>query len=150
MYIGRAGSGNFGDALASFDIRWRNHLRFLGDPNIVIHRMNTGGAKYGNQFVRFGIPGQSDFTGIVKEVRCPICKGLTGAGVRLEIECKAPDGRLSELQKAWLDKIKAMNGIAIVFHPKTIDELFAMNVRKFLTKEIYKPCSQCTSKLSTA
>jgi len=114
-----------------------------GDTNIAVYRMNTGAAKVADRFIRFGVPGQSDFTGIVKEIRCPICNRLTGAGVRLEIECKAPDGRLTEHQKTWIAKIKEMNGIAIVFKPKTVEELFAMNVRKFIGNEIYKPCVKC-------
>jgi len=116
-----------------------------GDSNIAIHRVNTGAAKVDKRFIRFGVPGQSDFSGIIKEIRCPICNALTGAGVRLEIECKGPKGRLSDHQKAWVDKINEMNGIAIVFHPKTVDELFVSNVRKVIQDAICKPCAKCAS-----
>jgi len=116
---------------------------FHGDDNIMVHRVNTGAAKVSNRFIRFGVPGQSDFSGIIKELRCPVCRKLTGSGVRLEIECKTPSGRLTGHQKTWINKINGMNGIAFVFHPKTIDELFVSNVRKVLAREIYKACANC-------
>ncbi len=119
------------------------------DPEIMLHRVNTGAAEFGKSFVRFGTPGQSDFSGIIKEIRCPICRTLTGAGVRLEIECKAPKGRLSEPQKAWIKNINAMNGVAIVFQPETIEELFAPNVRTFIRNRIQQPCARCAKESKT-
>ena len=119
----------------------RDAVRY--DNNIILYRVNVGARKIGNRFIRFGEPGMSDFTGIVREVRCPICRDLTRTGVRLEIECKAPDGQLTDKQKEWIDTINAMNGIAIVFKPKRVTELFAKNVKAFLKNEIYKPCAKC-------
>ncbi len=119
----------------------QNAVRY--DQSILLHRVNVGARKIGNRFIRFGEPGMSDFSGIIKEVHCPICRGLTGAGVRLEIECKAPDGRLTDAQKNWIDTINAMNGIAIVFQPKTVDELFDRNVQAFLKSQIYRHCANC-------
>ena len=119
----------------------RDAVRY--DNNIILYRVNVGARKIGNRFIRFGEPGMSDFTGIIRELRCPICRGLTGAGVRLEIECKAPDGQLTDKQKEWIETIKRMNGIAVVFQPKEITELFAKNVEAFLKREIYKPCVRC-------
>ena len=119
----------------------RDAVRY--DNNIILYRVNVGARKIGNRFIRFGEPGMSDFTGIIRELRCPICRGLTGAGVRLEIECKAPDGQLTDAQKNWIETIKRMNGIAVIFRPKSIDDLFYHRVKAFLDKEIYRPCSNC-------
>ena len=52
-------------------------------------RQNTGYAKFGRRAVRFGIPGQADWTG-----------WLFPSGRRLQLEAKSADGRLTSHQEA--------------------------------------------------
>ena len=113
------------------------------DANVFIHRVNTGAFKTEDRFIRCGTPGQSDFSGIVKEIRCPVCRVLLGKGVRLEIECKAPNGTVSPKQAEWIDMINAMGGIAFVIQPKAQEELFPVNIKKEINRNIYQPCSRC-------
>lgn len=117
-----------------------------GNTNIKLFRANVGAVQRGGRFVRFGIKGQSDYNGIVKEVRCPICKGLTGIGVRIEIEVKGPGGRVSPEQKQWIEQIKSYGGIAFVLQPKSIEEALPLNMRKRIDSEIHKPCANCAKK----
>lgn len=75
-------------------------------------RQNTGAvsipAKRGNRFVRFGVPGAADITGI-KE------------GVRIEIEVKTSKGRLSENQKEYQRMIQENGGVYIL--ARSIDDV---------------------------
>lgn len=68
-------------------------------------RINTGVARYGKhneRFVRFGAVGMSDFIGQMTDGRF------------LAVECKAPDGKLSDEQADFLARVKAYHGVAIV------------------------------------
>jgi hypothetical protein len=66
-------------------------------------RNNTGSAKIGGRFVRYGYPGSSDWLGI-----CP-------GGRFLAVECKRPQGgRLSELQRDFLGLVNRNGGVGIV------------------------------------
>ena len=66
-----------------------------------IWRQNTGALKQNKRFIRFGIVGAADFTGIMK-------------GKRVEIECKAAKGKQSDNQKAFQKMIEKHSGIYIL------------------------------------
>ena len=63
-------------------------------------RQNTGAIKVGDRFVRFGWRGCSDILGQLKDGRL------------LAVECKAPAGRLTTEQAAFLDLVRRHGGIA--------------------------------------
>ena len=64
-------------------------IRRLGqDKRVRIWRQNTGAARIGDAYVRFGLPGQADITG-----------WIVGSGRRIEIEVKTPGGAQSQDQK---------------------------------------------------
>jgi len=66
-------------------------------------RNNTGSARIGRRFIRFGHPGSSDWLGI-----CP-------DGRFLAVECKAPKtGRVTEQQQDFLECINRHGGVGIV------------------------------------
>jgi hypothetical protein len=96
------------------------HLQRLG---IWAWRMNTGGARTKTGFVRFGIPGQADVTGILPD------------GRRLEIELKSDEGRLSPAQIAFGNRIRANGGIYIA--ARTLEEV--LRVVEPLT--VHRPAS---------
>jgi hypothetical protein len=82
-------------------------LEYLALRGIYAYRQNTGAAEYQNKtgkkrFVRYGKPGASDIV------------GLLPGGRFIAVECKAPRGRLSELQAAFLQDIERMGGLAVV------------------------------------
>ena len=59
-------------------------------------------ARYGTQVVRYGVPGQADLSGILKD------------GRRLEIETKSARGRQSQQQLAFERMITKFGGVYIV------------------------------------
>ncbi len=65
-------------------------------------RMNTGAAKVGNRFIRFGWPGCPDVLGQLKDGRF------------LGVEVKAQAGRLRPEQALFLARIRAAGGMAFV------------------------------------
>jgi hypothetical protein len=67
-----------------------------------VERMNSGAAKVGNRFIRFGWPGCSDVIGQLRDGRF------------LAVECKAPKGRLSTEQTVFLERIAGAGGVAFV------------------------------------
>ena len=71
--------------------------------NITLWRNNTGAVKIDGQFIRFGLPGQADASGIIKP-----------GGVRLEIEFKKPKGRQSEAQKHFQAMIENHGGVYLL------------------------------------
>lgn len=75
-------------------------------PGVRLWRANAGVAKFGRRVVRFGVPGQADLTGIVNSG--------TLRGVRIEVECKRPGGRVSPEQAAFARMIDVMGGIHVV------------------------------------
>jgi hypothetical protein len=52
--------------------------------------------------VKYGKPGASDIVGVMP------------GGRFIAVECKAPGGRLSELQQQFLKDIERMGGLAVV------------------------------------
>lgn len=84
-------------------------LRLFG---AVVIRVNSGGFKVGDRFVRANSePGCSDAL---------VC--LPG-GLFCAIEFKRPGGKLTEKQKSFLDSVTAMDGLGIVV--RSLDELRA-------------------------
>lgn len=65
-------------------------------------RMNSGAAKVGNRFIRFG------FTG------CPDVLGQLRDGRLLGVEVKAPKGKLRTEQAFMLERINGAGGVAFV------------------------------------
>jgi len=65
-------------------------------------RMNSGAAKVGNRFIRFG------FTG------CPDVLGQLRDGRLLGVEVKAPKGKLRTEQAIFLERIAGAGGVAFV------------------------------------
>lgn len=67
-----------------------------------VRRMNSGAARVGDRFIRFGWPGASDLIGMLRDGRL------------LAVECKAPAGRLRPTQTAFLSLVRQHGGVAIV------------------------------------
>ena len=81
-------------------------------PGVLAWRQNTGAARTpSGGFVRFGVPGQADIT------------GLLPGGRRLEIEVKAPGGRTTREQDTFGARILEHGGVYIV--ARTLDEALA-------------------------
>lgn len=77
-------------------------LGYLEAMSVFAWRNNSGGAKIGRSFVRFGLAGSADILGIC------------GDGRFLAVECKREKGgRLSEAQRSFLDRIRASGGVAV-------------------------------------
>ena len=67
-------------------------------------RQNTGAAKVGGRFIRFGWRGCSDVIGQLKDGRL------------LAVECKAPKGRIRPEQKEFLSLVQRFGGVSFVAH----------------------------------
>ena len=65
-------------------------------------RVNSGAYKVDGRYIRFGFPGCADILGQLKDGRLIAC------------ECKAPRGRLSPEQAAFLKRVERAGGVAIV------------------------------------
>jgi len=96
-------------------------IRAVGTlPMLRIWRSQPGGAWRQGRFVKFGIVGQADLTGIVPVTQvlvCPHCGGELSTpplGVRLEVEVKTPSGVLSGDQKNFQAMIERFHGIYII------------------------------------
>jgi hypothetical protein len=81
-------------------------LAFKGIPS---WRANCGAMKRGDRFIRMGQKGQPDIMGILP------------GGVLLCCECKRQGGKLSEDQRAWLERAKAAGAVTVVAH--SVEEL---------------------------
>ncbi len=75
-------------------------------PGVWAWRQNVGGAHWSGGFMRFGLPGQADITGVVK---LP-----SGVGMRLEVECKARGRKQSPEQIAFGQRAQEMGALYIV------------------------------------
>lgn len=93
----------------------QNHFTY--NRNVRIWRRNTGAVETENRFIRFGVPGMSDFFGIIKRITCPECGRLISTGVHLEIECKRFGGRVTPQQSEYIQTIREFNGVAIIAAP---------------------------------
>lgn len=65
-------------------------------------RMNSGAARMGARFVRFGWPGCPDVLGQLKDGRL------------LGVEVKGPAGKLLPAQAVFLERIRCAGGVAFV------------------------------------
>jgi hypothetical protein len=90
-----------------------------------VWRQNSGGARFGNQLVRFNIPGAADITGLIPMT--PICPNCGGScqpiGARLEIEVKSEDGKQSQDQVNFQRIIERHHGIYIL--ARSVDDVWA-------------------------
>lgn len=79
-------------------------LRALRSHSAVawVERMNSGAARMGARFVRFGWPGCPDVLGQLKDGRL------------LGVEVKGPKGRLRATQSLFLDRINEAGGVAFM------------------------------------
>lgn len=87
-------------------------LEFGSRTDMKIWRQNTGAAKTldGKRFIRFGVVGCADISGIIK------------GGIRLEIEVKKRTGQQRKEQKAFQRMIESMGGIYIV--ARSVDDVY--------------------------
>jgi hypothetical protein len=65
-------------------------------------RMNSGVAKVGNRYIRFGWTGCSDLLGMLRDGRI------------LAVEVKSPSGKLRPAQAVFLERVNAAGGIAFM------------------------------------
>jgi hypothetical protein len=65
-------------------------------------RMNSGAARVGKRFIKFGFPG------------CPDVLGQLRDGRLMAVEVKAPKGKLRPEQKIVLERIREAGGLAFV------------------------------------
>ena len=65
-------------------------------------RMNSGAAKVGNRFIRFGFKG------------CPDVLGQLRDGRLLGVEVKSPTGKLRPEQSVFLERIRGAGGVAFM------------------------------------
>ncbi|MGC8553844.1 MAG: hypothetical protein ACP5O7_13455 [Phycisphaerae bacterium] len=77
-----------------------DYLRLRKD--VIAWRQNTGATRIGDRFIRYGLVGQPDITGIII------------GGYRLDIECKVKGGRLSAEQAKYREQAKAMKSCYIL------------------------------------
>lgn len=72
------------------------------------HRNNTGAVRIGGRFMRFGKPGSSDILGILP-------RGIDSPPGRFfACECKATGKKPTKLQRAYLERVAADGGLALV------------------------------------
>lgn len=67
-----------------------------------VERQNTGAARVGERFIRFGWRGCSDLLGMLKDGRL------------LAVEVKAPGGQLRPEQREFLSLVQRFGGVAFV------------------------------------
>lgn len=96
-------------------------------------RQNTGGASYtsaggGRRFIRFGVPGGGDISGIL------------ACGKRLELEVKTDTGRIREDQKNFGAMIQRMGGLYGVVRSEA-------DAKELLDKHL-QGCMVCAAKIS--
>lgn len=80
-------------------------------PDMRIWRNNAGAMRAGRSFIRFGVPGQADLTGILHN------------GQRLEIEVKTDTGRQSKEQQQYQRIIERFGGIYIL--ARSVEDVWA-------------------------
>lgn len=92
------------------------------DPNVRVIRHNVGAKKFDNRWIRFGVKGESDFSGVIRVIRCPVCGKEAGRGVALFIECKSAKGRLSPEQEDFLADMRRLGAVTYVARPTPSEE----------------------------
>ncbi|MBQ7284675.1 MAG: hypothetical protein IJW72_00265 [Alphaproteobacteria bacterium] len=86
-------------------------LEFGARQDMRIWRQNTGALKIDDRFIRFGVPGQADITGL-----------LIPSGRRLEIEVKKLKGAQRESQKNFEKMIIKSGGVYIT--ARSVEEVY--------------------------
>lgn len=86
-------------------------LEFGARQDMRIWRQNTGALKIDDRFIRFGVPGQADITGL-----------LIPSGRRLEIEVKKLKGAQQESQKNFEKMITKSGGVYIT--ARSVEEVY--------------------------
>lgn len=83
---------------------------FAGRTDLRLWRSNSGTARSpaGDRFVRFGVPGQGDLSGIL------------AGGRRLEIEVKSAIGRQSAQQQNFMEMVRRYGGLYVL--ARSVDE----------------------------
>lgn len=77
--------------------------KYANHPRMRCWRVNTGAARIGDRFIRFGIKGQADIQGV-----------LAPSGRAVFIECKTRTGRLRPEQIAFGRMVAEMGALFIV------------------------------------
>jgi hypothetical protein len=72
-------------------------------PGARAWRRNVGATVVADRFVRYGLPGESDVTGIIQP-----------GGIRLEIEVKAGKDKPTPEQLSYLNMIRTAGGIGLI------------------------------------
>jgi len=95
----------FGEGVsASESAIQRDILAYLATrPDIAAWRNNTGTARSATRFVRFGVKGQADISGLIAP-----------NGRRLEIEVKTDAGRQSADQRKYQKMIEKYGGVYVL------------------------------------
>jgi hypothetical protein len=83
-------------------------IQFAFVNELALRRQNTGAMRARKRFVRFGQPGQCDYSGTCAVVR----NGAPVKGIRLEVEFKATGRKPRPAQQAYIDGILAEGGVA--------------------------------------
>lgn len=90
-------------------------LDWLAAKHILAFRMNTGAVKVDKRFFRFGVPGMGDVLAFPRAWRRHLgCETDHLNTVPVWIECKAPDGRQTQLQKSFQQQVEAEGHVYIV------------------------------------
>lgn len=97
-------------------------LALGGTIHIRVFRNNVGLAKFPNgSVVKYGLAtGSADLIGWRSVTITQEMVGKTVA-VFLSVECKAPKGRLTDKQTAWMEAVNKAGGIAVV--AKSVDDI---------------------------
>ncbi len=90
----------------------RSITDYLAARRIMAFRMNSGVAKMDGRFVRFGVPGMADILAFRKVDGYPEEGG--GSINVLWIECKAPKGLQSQLQRSFQQQVEAEGHVYIL------------------------------------
>ena len=91
-------------------------------PYLRVWRQNTGAMQVGDRFVRFGINGAADITGVL------------ACGMRLELEVKRPGGKQSKDQRRFQGVMDAMGALyAVVDSVESVDRVLALHVGECLS-----------------
>lgn len=77
-------------------------------------RNNTGAAKIGNRFIRFGVTGSPDILGVLP------------GGRLLAVECKVKGNKLSASQEAFLDRLERSGAFVAVIEDDVDDLIFVL------------------------
>jgi hypothetical protein len=98
-------------------------VQFAAVNGVMLRRQNTGAARAGGRFVRFGEKGRCDYTGVVTASR----GGVAARGVHLEVEFKASGRKPRKEQRDYIDAIRDQGGIA--FYADSLD-MFIQNLKR--------------------